>query len=142
MKIQIRKAIPSYVIRTAGGGLLEAQPKKCLFTTDDPDKAKRYSRGNAIRACTALKKRFKSSGLYVIHVDGIAKYDTDRKRAELDAALRPITAAYGALKRTLDALPASRMRAMAISALEVSFSRAVFAASQITDPILRPGGDS
>lgn len=57
----------------------------------------------------------------------------------LDAAYAPITAAYQAAKAAVKALPKSRQRDIALTGLESSFARAIFAASGMHDPI---GGDS
>lgn len=52
-----------------------------------------------------------------------------------DDELEPITYAFTVAREALDELPPSRMRAFAIADLESSFSRAIFAASSVVDPI-------
>lgn len=54
---------------------------------------------------------------------------------DLDGKIDPLRDVFRTTKKTLEALPDSRMRSLAISALEVSYSRAIFAVSEIHDPI-------
>lgn len=56
-------------------------------------------------------------------------------------AIVQIRRAFADVKNKIEALPVSRMRSLAITDLECSFSRAVFAAADLQNPIDDPIGE-
>ncbi len=57
---------------------------------------------------------------------------------ELDVRIDTVRRLYADVKNALEALPASRMRALSLTDLESSFTRAVFAIAELHDPIGKP----
>ncbi len=57
---------------------------------------------------------------------------------ELDVRVDTLRKLYADVKNAIEALPASRMRALAVTDLESSFTRAVFAVAEMHDPISSP----
>ena len=53
----------------------------------------------------------------------------------LDDKVDEVRGSYALVRNTLDRLPEGRMKSLAITSLEESFSRALFAVSEMTDPI-------
>lgn len=108
-------------------------------------------RESPVQRCTweewEIVEQLKVRGLVVIETDpsdgGQISYTTPKglrvlkkyDREKLDGALVTVTNAYKDAKKVLEALPASRMRSLALTDLETSFTRAVFAAGDINDPI-------
>lgn len=60
---------------------------------------------------------------------------TEREDIELDERIEAMRLPYVALKGLLEALPVSRMRSLAMTDLESSFSRAIFAVAGVQSPI-------
>ncbi len=86
-----------------------------------------HSKAEAAEAFKVWNGRYPNAGLKLVAVEC--------SDLELDEKIAPFRLAYAATKKLLDALPRSRMQALALTDLESSFSRAMFAASEMTDPI-------
>ncbi len=60
---------------------------------------------------------------------------TPEERDTLHEKTDVLRKAYGDVKNALDALPPSRMKSLAFTDLESSFTRAVFAVAEMHNPI-------